>query len=123
VSSPASRAGEIAALAVIALLVLLGGRLLLHALGQFRLAAAIALTACLVAGFISARRTYAAAPDDARVTITKAVAYLVAGGLALWEVLAPAKWIPGSCIAAAEVALIFDIIVVASRSRAAGKNS
>jgi hypothetical protein len=121
VTSTASRAAEIAALVVLALLILFGGRIVLHALAGYRLAAAVGLTACIVAGFIGARRTYVAAPPDARVQITKATAYLVGAALALWEILAPAKWIPGSCIAAVEVAIVFDIIVVASRFRAAGK--
>jgi len=117
VTTTASRRFEIAALALIALLVLFGGRILIHVLAGYRIPAAVLIAVALIAGFVNARRTYAAAPADARVTITRSVAYLVGGALALWEILWPAKWLPGSCIAAFEVALVFDIIIVAARIR------
>ena len=117
VTTTASRTAEILGLAVIALLVLFGGRILIHALAAFRIPAALLIGVALVAGFVGARRTYAAAPAAARVTITRTTAYLVGGALALWEILWPAKWLPGSCIAAFEVALVFDIIIVAARVR------
>ena len=116
-TTTASRRFEIGALILIALLVLFGGRFLIHALAGFRLPAALVIAVALVAGFIGARRTYVAAPADARVTITRSIAYLVGGALALWEIVWPAKWLPGSCIAAFEVAIVFDIIIVAARLR------
>jgi hypothetical protein len=116
-----SRLAEIAALVFIAFLVATGGRILLHALGNFRLAAALVLIIVLVAAFVSAQRTYRAARADARVAITRSVAYMVAAALALAEVVVPAKWIPGSCIAAMEVALAFDIVTVATRKRVLGE--
>jgi hypothetical protein len=117
VTTTASRRFEIAALVVIALCVLFGGRVLIHVLAGYRIPAAILIGVALVAGFVNARRTYAAAPADARVTITRSVAYLVGGALAFAEILWPAKWLPGSCIAAFEVAIVFDIIIVAARIR------
>ena len=117
-----SRIAEIAALAFIALLVATGGRILLHALANFRLASALVLTVLLVVAFTSAQRTYRRAGADARAAITRSVAYMVAGGLALADVLVPAKWIPGSCIAAAEVALAFDIIIVVARKPTLGEH-
>jgi hypothetical protein len=114
----ASRIAEVGALAFIAFLVATGGRILLHALGNFRVAAALVLVVLLVTAFMNALRTYRAAGPDARAAITRSVAYMVAGALALADVLVPAKWIPGSCIAAAEVALAFDIITVVTRKRA-----
>jgi hypothetical protein len=57
--------------------------------------------------------------DDARLVITKYVAYLVAAFLVLADVLYPAKWLPGSCIAAAELALVFDMIAIATRKQPA----
>jgi hypothetical protein len=44
---------------------------------------------------------------------------LCAAILALLAVLAPAKWVFGSCIAAAEVALVFDMITIVARGRVA----
>jgi hypothetical protein len=37
-------------------------------------------------------------------------------------VLVPARWVFGSCIVAAEIALVFDLITLAAPQRAAGGN-
>jgi hypothetical protein len=42
--------------------------------------------------------------------------------LALWAILAPARWVFGSCIVAAEIAVVFDLITVVARGRVAGGN-
>lgn len=111
---------EIAALAVIAVLVAVGGKLVLANLASHRAAAALAIVALIVSAAVALRRTYRTPNDQTRIVITKYVAYLVAAILALWDVVAPAKWIPGSCIAAAEVALVFDIITIWARGNVAG---
>ena len=115
-----ARYGEIAALVAIALVVAAGGKVLLANLVTHKEIAGLAI-AVLIAGTLAAlRRAYRAPSDESRVAVTKYVAYLVAAILALWDVLAPAKWIPGSCIAAAEAALVFDIITIWARRDAAG---
>ncbi len=106
---------EIAALAVLALLLAAGGKLLLANLAAHRAVAAFAIVVLIVGAAMALRRAYRAPGDDMRIVITKYVAYLAAAALALWDVLAPAKWLPGSCIAAAEVALVFDMITVWAR--------
>ncbi len=111
---------EIVSLAVIAVLVAVGGKIVLGNLATHRAAAAVTIVIVIAGAAFGLRRTYRAAGDDTRVVITKYVAYLVAALLALWNVLAPAKWIPGSCIAAAEVALVFDIITIWARKNVAG---
>jgi hypothetical protein len=114
-----ARFGEIAALAVIALLVAVGGKLVLANLASHKAVAAFAILILIAGAAVALRRAYRAPNDEARIVITKYVAYLVAAILALWDVLAPAKWIPGSCIAAVEVALVFDIITIWARRNAA----
>jgi hypothetical protein len=107
-------------LAVIGLLVAGGGKVLLAQMAQHRLLAALVLAGLVVAAVLGLRRNYLTPSDDARLVVTKNSAYLVAAALALWQILAPAKWVPGSCIAAAEVAIVFDIIMIAARRGAPG---
>jgi hypothetical protein len=116
-----SRFVEIGSLGVIALLVAVGGKLLLVNLAGHKAIAALAFAALIGGAVVALRRTYRTPSDQTRIVITKYVAYLVAAGLALWDVVAPAKWIPGSCIAAAEVALVFDIITIWVRPAGAGR--
>jgi hypothetical protein len=115
-----SRFGEIAALSAIAIMVAVGGRLVLANLGTHREIAALTLAVLIAGASVALRQAYRRPSDESRIVITKYVAYLVAAILALWDVLAPAKWIPGSCIAAVEVALVFDIITIWARRNVAG---
>lgn len=115
-----SRFVEIAALGAIAIMIAVGGRLVLANLSTHRATAAIVLAVVIAGASLGLRRAYRLPGDETRIVITKYVAYLVAAALALWEVLAPAKWVPGSCIAAAEVALVFDIITIWARRNVAG---
>ncbi len=111
---------EIVSLAIIAVLVALGGKLVLANLATHRLVAAIAIVVLVAGAALALRRAYRDPGDDTRVIITKYVAYLVTAVLALADILAPAKWIPGSCIAAAEVALVFDMITIYARLKVGG---
>lgn len=115
-----SRLIEIVSLAVIALLVAVGGKAVLANLASHKAVAGLAIAVLIVGGALALRRTFRAPDDQTRVVITKYVAYLVGAVLALWEVLAPAKWLPGSCVAAIEVALVFDIITIWAGRNAAG---
>jgi hypothetical protein len=115
-----SRRVEIVSLAVIALLLAVGGKIVLANLAAHKAFAAATIALLIGGAALGLRRTFRAPDDETRVVITKYVAYLAAGILALWDVLAPAKWIPGSCIAAAEVALVFDMIAIWARSNVAG---
>jgi hypothetical protein len=114
-----SRYVEIAALAVIAVLIAAGGRSILSGFGSHRVLAAFVIVGLIVLALAGLRRTFRAAAGDARLVITKNVAYLAVAGLVLTDMLAPAKWLPGSCIAAAEVALVFDIMTIVTRRRVA----
>jgi hypothetical protein len=109
---------EIVALLVIAVIVASGGKLVLANLGTHKPIAAVAILLLIIGSIVALRRARQAPDNETRVVITKYVAYLAAAILALWDVLAPAKWIPGSCIAAVEVALIFDMITIWARARA-----
>jgi hypothetical protein len=115
-----SRLGEIVALSAIAIMVAAGGKLVLANLGTHRAIAAAVIALLIVGASVALRRVYRLPGDQTRIVITKYVAYLVAAVLALWDVLAPAKWLPGSCIAAAEVALVFDIITIWAGRNVAG---
>jgi len=115
-----SRFGEIAALGAIAIMLARGGRLVLASLSAHRAVAALAIAVLIAVASVALRRVYRLPGDETRIIITKYVAYLVAAVLALWDVLSPAKWIPGSCIAAVEVALVFDIITIWARRNVAG---
>jgi hypothetical protein len=115
-----SRYVEIASLAVIAILVAVGGKLVLANLATHKAIAAAAIAVLIAGAAVALRRTYRTPNDETRIVVTKYVAYLVAAILALWDLLAPAKWLPGSCIAAVEVALVFDIITIWARSNVAG---
>ena len=114
-----ARTVEIASLALIALIVAAGGRTLLAVLGHNRVLSAVAIIALIALAIGGLRRMRRQPGDDARLVITKYVAYLAAAGLLLTDVLYPAKWVPGSCIAAAEVALVFDMITIATRKEPA----
>jgi hypothetical protein len=115
-----SRWVEIVSLVVIAFIVAAGGKIVLANLATHKTFAAVAIALLIVGAAVALRRTYRLPNDETRIVITKYVAYLVAALLALWDVLAPAKWIPGSCIAAAEVALVFDMITIWAQRNAAG---
>ncbi len=114
-----SRLIEILSLAVIALLIAKGGKAVLANLATHKAVAALAIAVLIVGAALALRRTFSAPDDETRIVITKYVAYLVGAALALWDVLAPAKWLPGSCVAAVEVALVFDIITIWAGANAA----
>jgi hypothetical protein len=114
------RKGELIAMGAIAVLVAIGGRTLLVSLGHEKVWGALLGVALIALAVRELRAAYDPAAVDARVEVTKAGAYLIAAVLVLWAILAPARWVFGSCIVAAEVAIVFDIITLAARSRTAG---
>ncbi len=121
VRTVSSRIIEIASLVAIAIVVAIGGKLVLANLATHKPFAAVAIVALIFGAGFGLRRTYRTPDDETRIVVTKYVAYLAGAILALWDVLAPAKWIPGSCIAAIEVALVFDMITIWARRNAAGE--
>lgn len=113
----AARIGEILAIVAIIILIALGGRIVLVALGHVKLLGAMVMAGALVAALNSLRTAYDPANPNARVNVSRAGAYAAAAGFALWAVLAPARWNFGACIVSAEVALVFDLIATAVRGR------
>ena len=109
-------------MAFIAFLIAVGGKRLLLVLGEHRLWGALLAAGLVLAALGSLRRAHDPSAADVRVNVTRAAAYVCASALALWAVLAPASWVFGACIVAAEVALVFDIVTVAARGRVAGGN-
>ncbi len=111
---------EIAAIAVIAVLVAVGGRLVLTTLSQHKPWGWLIAAGAVYVAVRGVRGAYDPFAPDARVNVTKAGAYLCAAVLFLWAVLLPARWVYGSCIVAAEAALVFDLISIAAPRRAGG---
>jgi len=116
------RKGEMIAMGAIAVLIAIGGRQLLATLSHQKTWGALLAAAIVFLAVRELRGAYNPALPDARVEVTKAAAYFCAAALALWAILAPARWVVGSCIVAAEVAVVFDIISIAASSRTAGGN-
>ncbi len=117
-----ARIVEIAAIAVIAVLVALGGRVVLAMLGQHKPWGWLIAAGLVYLAVNGVRGAYDPTAPEARVNVTKAGAYLVAAALALWAVLLPSRWVYGSCIVAAEAALVFDLITIAAPRRVTGGN-
>lgn len=113
---------EIAALAVIAVLVALGGHNVLVMLGQHKPFGWMIAAGLVYLAVNGVRTAYDPARPEARINVSKAGAYLCAAILALWAVLLPARWVFGSCIVAAEIALVFDLITLVAPQRAPGGN-
>jgi hypothetical protein len=116
------RKGEMIAMGAIAVLIAIGGRQLLVTLGHYKTWGALLAALLVFLAVRELRTAYDPTAPDARVEVTKAGAYFCAAILALWAIVAPARWVFGSCIVAAEIAVVFDIITLAARSRAAGGN-
>jgi predicted NBD/HSP70 family sugar kinase len=116
------RKGEMIALGAIAVMIAIGGRQLLATLGHYKTWGALLAALLVFLAVRELRAAYDPAAPEARVEVTRTGAYFCAAILTLWAVLAPARWVIGSCIAAAEIAVVFDIITLAARSRTAGGN-
>ena len=114
-----ARNWELAAMAAIAVLVALGGKSLLVSLGHFKLLGILLAAGGLVAALGALRRSYDPSRPEARVEVTRAGAYVCTAALALWAIVAPAKFAYGACIIAAESAIVFDIIATLARGRTA----
>ena len=101
---------EVTSLVVIALAILIGGRLLLQNLLQFRTAAAIALAVVFVAQVVAFRRRVATRDYDNGMRVTRDVIFLVANLLALLEIASPQRWVLGATIAAAEFGVVCELL-------------
>lgn len=112
-----TRPAEIAWMIVIALLLALGGNVLLAMLAEHRLFASIVLGVLVVLAALGVRRAFARNAPTVRADVTKAGAYLIAALLAFVAIGLHVHWAIGACIAAAEVAIIFDIVSIAARPR------
>jgi hypothetical protein len=114
------RLPEIALLFVIALLIAIGAQPLLHLLTVNRLFGTFILLVGLIAALLAIRRAYDPSSPSMRADVTKGVAYCVAVALALVTIDWGPHWAIRACITAAEVAVVFDIITIIARPRAAG---
>ena len=112
-----SRAAEIAWLTVIAILVAAGGNVVLGLLARNRLFAVLVLGLAVVAAFLNLRRAFTANRETARADVSIAATYFVAAVLAFVASWVHVHWAIGATIAAAEAALVFDIVSVAARNK------
>jgi hypothetical protein len=112
-----ARVGELVAMGAIAVLIAVGGKGLLLVLAHLRPYGALVPAGALLAALGALRGAYDPADPAARVNVTRAGAYVVAAIFALWAVVAPGKWVYGTCIIAAELAIVLDIIATAARGR------
>ena len=113
---------EVAALAVIAILIGIGGPAVLATLSQHKPWGWLIAAGLVYLSVNGVRSAYNPDSPQARREVTKAGTYLCAAVLALWAVLLPARWVYGSCIVAAEAALVFDLITLAAPRRVTGGN-
>ena len=117
-----ARIVEMGALAGIAVFVAFGGHNLLVMLNGLKPWGWLIAAGLVYLAVNGVRASYDPTRPEARGNVTKSGAYLCAAILALWAVLVPARWVFGSCIVAAEIALVFDLITLAAPQRAAGGN-
>ena len=114
-----SRIAEIVWMTVIAILVAAGGNIVLGLLAQHRVFAAALLAVVVAVAFLGLRRAFVANAPTARLDVTKAATYFVAALLAFVAIGLHVHWAIGATIAAAEAALVFDIVTIAARPKAA----
>jgi hypothetical protein len=112
-----SRVAEIAWLTVIAILVAAGGNVVLGLLARNRWFAVLALGIVVVLAFLNLRRAFMANRETARVDVSIAATYLAAAILAFVAIGLHVHWAIGATIAAAEAALVFDIVSTAARPK------
>ena len=109
------RLAEIAWLTVIAIVVAAGGNVVLALLAAHRAFAAVLLLIVVVLALLNLRRAFVANAPTARIDVTKAATYLAAAVLAFVAIGLHVHWAIGATIAAAEAALVFDIVTIAAR--------
>jgi len=110
-------------LAIIMVLVAMGGQLVLVMLGQHKPWGWLIVAGLVYLAATGVRAAYDPTRSDARVNVTKAAGYLCAAVLALWSVLLHwPYWIYGSCVVMTEVALVFDLITLVAPRRLPGGN-
>ena len=115
------RLPEILWLVIIAALIAAGGPLLFHTLAMHRLGGSVLLAAAVAFAIVAMRRAYDPHSPTVRSDVTKTVAYCVAAVLGLVAVAGKQHWAIGSCIAAVEIAIVFDVITIVARQPAAGE--
>jgi hypothetical protein len=104
---------------VIAIVVAAGGNIVLGMLARNRGFAAVLLAIVVVLALLNLRRAFVANAPSARADVSKAGTYLVAAVFAFVAIGLHVHWAIGACIAAAEAAIVFDIITIAARPKSA----
>ena len=110
---------EMVWLIVLAILIAVGGNIVLGLLAQHRAFAEALLLVVAIAAFFGLRRAFVANTPTARADVTKAATYFAAAILAFVAIGLHVHWAIGACIAAIEAAIVFDIVTIAARLRRA----
>lgn len=113
------RVAEIVWLSIIAIIVPVGGNIMLASLDRHRTFAAVLFALVIVAAVLQLRRAMRTDAPSARIEITKAAAYLVPPILGFVAIGLHVHWAIGACIAALEVAVVFDLVTAVARLRTA----
>jgi amino acid transporter len=110
-----TRRAEIVWLVVIAILVAAGATPLLDFLASHRIGGTIVTLGLVAATAVMIRRAYLPDAPNVRADVTRACTYCAAAVLAFVTVEWNPHWGIRSCIAAAEVAILFDVVSIAAR--------
>ncbi len=109
-----SRIFEIACLAIMAFAILLGGQFLLLAIAKFHGLAISVLGALAIFVVYAFRRNFLAGGPQARIHAARDGAFLAAIAAAISFIVAEAKWSLGATIVAVEVAIVVEVLSLAS---------
>lgn len=110
-----TRRAEIVWLVVIAILVAAGTTPLLEFLASHRVGGTVVTLGLIAAGVVMIRRAYLPGSANVRADVTRACTYCIAAVLAFVTVEWNPHWGIRACIAAAEIAILFDVVTIAAR--------
>jgi hypothetical protein len=105
-----SRAVEAGFIVIIALAILVGGRNVLVEISRFPIVALFALVALALLELFALRRNVALGGSQARLRVTRDVAFIAAILAAAAFVSAPARWSIGAAIAAVEFGIVLELL-------------
>ncbi|MBC5800242.1 MAG: hypothetical protein GIX03_02150 [Candidatus Eremiobacteraeota bacterium] len=106
----AARTIETVSVAVMALLVLVGGSALLQEMAQLHGVAISALAVVAIVILYAFRRNYRAGVPSARLHAARDAAFLAAIVAAVAFVAGPARWSLGTAVAALEIGLVIELV-------------
>jgi hypothetical protein len=110
VLSPTARAVETGSLVIITLVLLAGGRSLLAEMARFPAAAITGLAVVGLVQLLAVRRNYLAGGPQARLRVSRDIAFLAAIVAAIAFVAHPARWSLGAALSAVLFGLAIELL-------------